>query len=103
MGEYTEQDLRRVARESTERTLVALGFDVSRPIEIQKDMATLRELRLLFDETQFREDLLYLRQFRISAQSVKSKSLVVAFGLLLTGLGAALWEGIQSLLLHRGS
>ncbi len=79
------------AEKAVKQVLLTLGINTGNPIEVQKDMATLRELRFLVDDREIQEDLIYLRTFRKTMQAVKSKGLITAVGMVTTAILAALW------------
>lgn len=69
------------ATKAVERTLLALGVDAHRPLEAQKDMATLRELRDMLADGEFQQDLVHLRKTRQALESIQSKGLLAILGL----------------------
>jgi len=73
----------------TERLFVSLGIDPQNPIEAQKDMAALRELRNIYETPDFQQDLASLRSWRKNLDNVKAKSFFTALTLIVTG-GATL-------------
>lgn len=78
--------------------LVSLGMDPEYPLEVQKDMAALRELRNLLDDQEFQRDMLHLRKWRKSMDSVQSKGLLAIVGMIVAGGIATLWIGFKDLL-----
>lgn len=78
----TEQDIERVAARAAEETLrkflLAIGVNVAEPseaLELQKDFAHVRESRL-------------------AVAAVKSKALMVAVGVVMTGIIGVLWMAV---------
>lgn len=80
-----EQIAKEAADKAVERTLITIGIDYSNPIETQKDMATLHELRVLTSDEEFRQDLLHLRKWRRNMERIESKGLMVAAGMVCFG------------------
>lgn len=74
-----------VSMAAVKQTLVSLGIDHRDPIGAQKDMAALRELRILHSDKEFQKDLAQLRALRASLDQVKLKGFIAAVGLLCTG------------------
>ena len=68
-----------VVRTAVHETLVTLGLDVSDPIELQKDMAFVRDLRR-------------------GSDAVKTKGILVVVGLFVTGIVGAIWLGLKAAL-----
>lgn len=102
MGEQsTEALIRQVAEEAARRsvqsTLTTLGIDHNNPIEIQQDMASLRELRALLHDEETRKDLAYLRSWRIAMSKVQHRGIFTLVGVAVAGLCAALWAGVKLL------
>lgn len=65
-----------IVRMSVRETLISLGIDATDPMETQRDFQTLRD-------------------WRKSAASIRSKSIMVLVGIVVTGALAALWVGIR--------
>ncbi len=90
MDREYEAAMGRIAQEAAtaavRQTLITVGIDHAHPIEIQKDMATLRELRMLVDDEEFRKDMLHLRRWRKTMDNVQSRSTVMALGLVSLGI-----------------
>ena len=84
------------ATEAVQRTLLTLGVDVTDPIEAQKDMSALRELRALVEDEDFRKDLAHLRRWRLHMNSIESKGLLAALGLFVMGFIAFMWYGMKT-------
>lgn len=74
------------AKEAVRETLLTLGIDVSNPIQAQKDMMLLREVGKLVMDTDFRKDMEHVRTWRLAIQEIKTKSLVTAVGVVVTGV-----------------
>lgn len=82
--------MRAVVKEAVHETLTTMGFDVKEPLESQRDMAALREVRLLASDPEFQRDLAHLRQWRKTMENVKSKGVLGAAGLMVLGGAAAI-------------
>jgi len=74
----TEEELTEHTQKVIRSTLTALGLDISKPIELQRDFQALRD-------------------WRVYIESVKSKALVTAIGIIVAGIAAALWLGFKSM------
>lgn len=75
----TEQEIKRIVRETVEETLTSLGVDHDDPLEMQKDFQ-------------------HLRDWRESVEAVRSKGIMTAFGILIAGVCGALWIGIKDIM-----
>lgn len=69
------------AQQAVDGTLISLGIDRNRPLEAQHDMLALRELRGLVDDPEFQSDLLYLRKFRKTLDSIQVRGVTAAVGM----------------------
>lgn len=72
----TEQEVERVVRAAVKETLLTLGLDVTDPMKIQAD---------------FR----HLRVWRESIETVRTRGLVAAVGIIISGIAAALWVAVH--------
>lgn len=91
IGEVAEETSKRVVRE----VLVSLGIDTSEPIEVQKDLAALRELRALMASHEMQADLMHLRRWRKNMNAIQSKGILSAVAFL-TAAGLVLfWDVIK--------
>ena len=99
MDPQTEAVIQKAATEAANKTasdiLLKLGVDPKEPLEVQKDMAALRELRNLVSDPEFQRDMLHLRKWRKAVNSVESKGMMTVAGLFFTGLAALLVIGIK--------
>lgn len=96
--EVLENVAERAAQQAVHETLVSLGLDPKKPIEVQRDMAALRELREMMTSREFQADMMHLRRWRKSMDAVQSKGMLTLVGLITAGLAAALWIGFQRML-----
>lgn len=85
-----EQVARVAADEAVRKTFVMLGIDHSRPFDVQKDMASLRELREMIESEEFRKDMVHLRRWRKTVDSIENKGILAIVSLLIAGGVAAL-------------
>lgn len=72
----TDGQLRKVVRDTVHETLTAMGVDVSNPLEMQRDLQHLREVR-------------------VAKAVLKRHTLKVAIGVVVTATLAALWVGFK--------
>jgi hypothetical protein len=72
----TEHEVKKIVAEAVTETLLTLGIDASKPVELQKDMA-------------------HLRAWRESVATVKKQSLVTAVGIIVAGILGLLWLGFK--------
>lgn len=89
MDQETQALMKQMAEDAADvavrKTLISLGTDPANPIEAQKDMAALRELRLLIDDPETQKDLLHLRRWRKTMDTVESKGFMAAVSLVCFG------------------
>lgn len=71
-----EQIMGRLVNATVKETLLTLGLDVSDPMKIQAD---------------FR----HLRVWRESIETVRTRGLVAAVGIIISGIAAALWVAVH--------
>ena len=84
------------AKQAVDQTLLSLGINTTNPVEAQKDMAALRTLRELVEDPEVQRDLTHLRRWRKAMDSIESKGVMSAFGLLALGGIAAMWYAIKT-------
>jgi hypothetical protein len=89
-----QQVAEETAKKTVSETLTRLGVDHQHPIEIQKDFATLRELRVLIEDPEVQADLLHLRRWRVTMNAVESKGVLVGIGMAILGLGVLVYMGV---------
>ena len=83
-------------RNAAIETLKLLGFEVSDPIEVQKDIAYLRKIREADNEAS-EADRMWVRQAREGEQATKLMVKRTFIGTLITGMCLALWQGFKHL------
>lgn len=76
MEAMTEAEVRKLVADTVAETLLRLGVDTTDPVELQKDMA-------------------HLREWRQSVQTVKRQSLITAIGILTVGVLGLIWAAIS--------
>lgn len=75
--------------------LLAIGIDAQDQLATQRTFAALREVAALYEDQKFQADLMYLRAWRENLGAVKTKGLLLAFSLVMTGLAALLVTGFK--------
>ncbi len=83
-----------VIQQVVKETLTALGVDPSNPIAVQKDFASLRELRLLAEDPEWQADQAHLRRWRKTMNTVESKGVMLAIKFVIIGMLALVLVGI---------
>lgn len=66
--------------EAVERTLTTLGFDVSNPIEIQKDVTSLRRIRIDSENDEVKKDQFFIRELRNNISIAKKRVIQLTVG-----------------------
>ena len=72
-----ENRVREIVKDTTHETLVHVGVQADDPIEVQKDFQ-------------------FIRDWRKSSQSVKSKAVVASIGFFVSAALGAAWMGLRS-------
>lgn len=102
MDDKTLAIVEKVAKEAADSavasTLTSLGVDATDPFAVQKDMQALRELREMLSSDDFKSDMMHLRKWRKAMDGVQNKGMLTVVGIVVTGIGAALWLGFQAML-----
>lgn len=97
-----EHLMRQVANEAAtaaiNELMLKLGIDVTNPLSVQKDMQALRLISERLNDSEFSQDMTYLRSLRLTSESIKSKTMLTFIGVLATGLLSAVAIGIKSVL-----
>lgn len=84
------------AKEAVSQTLVSLGIDTENPIEVQKDLASLRELRRIFGDGDMQSDLAHLRAWRIRMEKVEEKGVLMFVTIGIAAVLGMLWLGFRT-------
>lgn len=72
-------EIRGLVHDGVVEALKTMGVDAQNPIDVQKDMQFVRELRL-------------------TSEKVKHRTIFTLLGILLTGIAAATWIGLKDLI-----
>ena len=75
----------KAAHKAVVETLLTMGIDTHDPLETQRDMAALRELRDMLEDEEFQADLLHIRKWRQTMDSVEKKGVVIGLTLIFLG------------------
>lgn len=78
--------------------LITLGIDAKNPIDVQKDMNALREMRELLTDKDFQADMAHIRKWREAMDNATSRSFLAVIGILTTGLLSAVYIGAKEML-----
>ncbi len=101
MDERTLALLEKVADQAAEKAVheafTRVGLDPSDPINAQRDMARLRELGELAEDPEWQRDLLHLRRWRKTMETIHTRGIMASVVLVVTGAGAMLWAGFTTL------
>ncbi len=82
-GELKEL-IRTTAQEAIEQHARMVGIPED-PIEAQTERAAVREILKLVSDDEFRQDLMAIRKWRKTLESIQSKGIIAALGLLFLG------------------
>lgn len=77
-------------------TFLRLGINTQDPIEVQKDMASLREMRLLLSKPEFKQDLFWVREARTTLKSARFKGAMAVVSLFAAGTVAGMSEALRT-------
>lgn len=83
------------ARKAVEQTLLSLGINSQDPIEVQRDMSVLHEIRELHEDRNFQKDLEHIRKWRTTMDAIQSKGVLTIVGIISAGTLAAVWIGFK--------
>jgi len=86
------------AQKAVGQTLLSLGINSEDPIEVQRDMAVLHEVRKLHEDKDFQKDLEHIRKWRTTMDAIQSKGVLTIVGILSAGTVAAVWIGFKQFL-----
>lgn len=84
------------ATKAVDKAMLTLGMDANAPLEAQKDMAALRELREMVSDPEFRKDMQHLRRWRKTMDAVERKGVVAFISFFLLGGITLLIVGIKA-------
>lgn len=83
-------------QEAIDHAMTRVGVDIENPQEMRADFVALREIRIFMTDRETQADLVHLRKWRKSLESMQSKGMLAAVGFLITGLLALAWAGVTS-------
>lgn len=83
--EDKHNDVKQVAKQAVEETLMSIGVDTKNPLQAQASFAALRNLVGVFSDPDFQADLQHLRAWRVSVSQARSKGLLTVVGAAVTG------------------
>ncbi|KFH18445.1 hypothetical protein ELZ19_07020 [Brucella abortus] len=102
MDQATKIIMERTAEEAAEKAvakaMTSLGIDHANPLEAQRDMQALRELRDMVADEDFQKDMMHLRRWRKAMEGVQNKGFLTVVGILVAGGCAAIWLGFQQII-----
>ena len=78
----------KAAEEAVAKTLVSLGIDPQNPIEAQRNMQALEEIRKNMEDREYLADQVHLRNWRKTMNNIEGKGLLAVSGLLIFGAAA---------------
>lgn len=79
----TETQVRTIIKQSVHETLLSFGINPKEPVQLQKDFS-------------------FLREWRVTTDTVKKRGLFTMIGILVAGGLTLLWMGIKSILPAKG-
>ena len=78
---FSESELKALVKSVVTETLTSLGFDTNHPLDVQRDQ-------------------LYLRDWRVTTESIRGKATLAAVGIVIVGLASVLWLGLKALIVR---
>ncbi|MBB3810068.1 hypothetical protein [Pseudochelatococcus contaminans] len=72
----TEAEIRKIVAETVTETLLRLGVDVGKPLEVQADFQ-------------------HLRQWRSSVETIKRQGVLTAIGIITVGVLGLIWQAVR--------
>ena len=78
----TEAQLKEIVSGAVTETLIKLGVDVSKPIDMQRDFQ-------------------HLREWRMATQALQERGMLALLTLLVAGAAAAMWIGLKGMILQQ--
>ena len=96
----THTQLRMLVKEIVHDTLTSMGLETDRPLEMQRDMASIREIRLLLADPALQADLLHLRKWREAMELAKKRSIISMATMVAAGIVAALTIGVKEIFMR---
>lgn len=75
----SEQELEDLMERAVSRTLTKLGIDTDHPLEVQRDLQ-------------------FVRDWRITTESLRGKTIVAAIGIVVAGAMGVFWLGLKAIM-----
>lgn len=88
----------KAAAQAVKTVLLQIGIDTEDPLEAQKDFYLMRQVAHMANDAEFRKDMEHIREWRMSMNSIKSKSIMTVVGVMVSGVLAAAWVGLKHLI-----
>lgn len=94
--------LKQVAEEAAERavhrTFMAMGMDLDDPLRSQRDFAILRDFSEKVSDSEYRADLMWVRQTRTRMDGMLGKAVLTAVGIAVVGAAHTIYAGAMSII-----
>lgn len=85
----------RAAETTLRRLMLTIGIDMNDPLKAQSDFVVMREIGKLARDPEFRKDIEHTRAWRLALDSIKTKSVMTAIGIVVTGIMAVFAVGVR--------
>lgn len=93
------KDVAEVAADNAvKKWLVAIGIDPNNPVKAQQEFTTMRYVIEKVHDTEFKDDLSWLRRARKNSEGIIGKAVLTAVGLSVVGAVHAMWQGLRAFL-----
>lgn len=106
MDQETRAIIAEVASEASQKAvselLIRLGIDHTRPLEVQRDMIALRELRVIVADPKFQADMAHLRRWRITMERMTSKGMLTGLTAFVMFVLSMIVLGLKDYFMTRG-
>lgn len=93
-----EDIAQRAAEKAVKTVLLQIGINVDNPIDAQRDFYLMREAGKLASDIEFKKDIDHIRSWRLRTQSVTTKSILLLFTMIVTGVLTSAWLGLQQII-----
>jgi len=74
----SESEIKALMKEAVMETMTGMGFDTEHPLDVQRDLQ-------------------YLRDWRLTTETIRGKAILAAVGISVIGLCSVLWLGLKAL------